>query len=269
MNNVVGVTSIYPYAGKADLGYGREVNEDYVDALVLDNDALFVVVADGMGSLPSSLQPASIAALEIMQIIKRVYNTDSELLLGNPDVIMSEALHSANRTIGAFVKGNEEKYAGFGTSLTCCLIYRKSGQALPQICFAHAGNTRLYLIRKHPKDGAPGIRQLTKDHTKAYKLYEDGIITYDKYHTHPDRLVCTSGLGNVAEPEIIVSKGDLKSQDIVLLTTDGVHNAIRPETISDLVMQAGNCDAAVETLIQAAIMQKYIDNMSALMLIVP
>jgi serine/threonine protein phosphatase PrpC len=257
------------YAGKADLGYGREVNEDYVDATELDGGVFFAAVADGMGSLPSSLQPASIAVLEIMQIVRRVFESDKELFLDNADVFLLEAMHSANRTIGAFRKANEEKYAGFGASLTCCLLHRDESSGRANICFAHAGNTRLFLIRAHPQDGAPEIRQLTKDHTKAYRLYEDGVISFEQYHTHPDRLVCTSGLGNVADPEIMISKGSLKPRDIILMTSDGVHNAIRPEKMSDFVMYAGNCDGAVETLIQAAIMEKYVDNMSALMVMAP
>jgi protein phosphatase len=259
--------SIYAYAGKSDTGYNREVNEDYISATTLSDDVLFIAVADGMGSLPSSLQPATIAILEIEQIIKRLFAEDRELFLGNPKLFITEALHTANRVIGAFKMGNEEKYAGFGACITCCLLYKQDEHI--KMCFAHAGNTRLFLIRANQQDGAASIKQLTFDHTKAYPLYMDGVISFDQYHTHPDRLIYTSGLGVVAEPIIQVFDGRLKSRDILLLTTDGVHYAVRPEGMSDLVMSSGNCDVAVDGLITASIMQKYIDNMSAMMVIVP
>ena len=152
-------------------------------------------------------------------------------------------------------------YAGFGSGVTCCVCTEQG-----KITFAHTGNSRIYLIRVHAKDKIPSIRQLTRDHTKAQKLLDEGHISSEHYHTHPDRLVITSCLGVHSDPVIQTYTGNLKKDDILLMTTDGIHYAIIPDAIMQLVIAAENCDGAVRTLIEAAKMQKYPDNMSAIVL---
>lgn len=250
----------YLYGGASDVGYNRENNEDYMNVLELDDTTLFAILCDGAGSKCSSLQPASIAANHICDTIKRIYKTDPILFSDNASLFMREAILSANQVLGAFRKGNEEIYAGFATGVTCCLC-RKDGE----ITFAHTGNSRIYLIRVG-KDKIASMKQLTRDHTKAQKLLDEGHITAEHYHTHPDRLVITSCLGIHSDPIVQTYSGKLKKDDILLMTTDGIHYAIIPDAIMQLVIAAENCDGAVGTLIEAAKMQKYPDNMSAVVL---
>ena len=50
-----------------------------------------------------------------------------------------------------------------------------------------------------------------------------------------DRLVLTSGLGILPEPKLqILDNLSIKKNDILLMTTDGIHYAIRPEALSDI-----------------------------------
>lgn len=53
------------------------------------------------------------------------------------------------------------------------------------------------------------------------------------------------------------------------MTTDGIHYAIRPEALSDIVLQSGTCSDAAKSLIEAAKIEKYPDNMSALIAYIP
>lgn len=254
--------TIFPYGASSDIGYGREVNEDYFDLYVFDKDALFMVIADGMGSKPSSLQPAAIAVSEIMRVVHKVYNEDSNLLYGNPELFLRLAISAGNRVLCAFKMANEEMYSGFGCSVTCCLLYQKT-----HICFAHCGNTRLYLIRF--VNDHQMIRQLTRDHTKGVDMLEEGVITPEQYPIHPDRLALTSALGMVADPSIQCFTGVVKENDILLLSTKGIHFAIRPEPMSDIAIRSGTCEDGVKNLIEAAKSQKYVDNMTAMMAFIP
>ena len=251
----------YLYGGATDVGYSRENNEDFMNVIELDDTTLFAILCDGAGSKCSSLQPASIAANHICDTIKRIYKSDKELLLSNSPLFLKEAILSANQVLGAFRKGNEEMYAGFGSGVTCCLCTEGGN-----ITFAHTGNSRIYLIRVGVKDKIPQMKQLTRDHTKAQRLWDEGQITAEIYHTHPDRLVITSCLGIQSDPVIQTYSGKLRRDDILLMTTDGIHYAIIPDAIMQLVIAAENCDGAVATLIEAAKMQKYPDNMSAIVL---
>ena len=254
------IHSVYSWGGSSDEGYGREVNEDAIRLIDYSGDVSLFVIADGMGSSPSGLQPAVIAITEIEAVVRRMFAENRELLLQEPGVFLREAMLTANRVLGAFVISNEERHSGFGASVTCCLVHGGSS-----FCFAHCGNTRLYLLRGHPQDGSVQMRQLTRDHTKAMKLLDDGVITQEQYHTHPDRMSYTSGLGNFAFPEIQVFDSRLKAKDVLLMTTDGIHYAIRPEAIAEIVYSAVGCDVATAALVQAGKMLKYVDNMSAVM----
>lgn len=251
----------YFYSGASDIGCNRETNEDYMNILEMDDKTLLAILCDGAGSKCSSLQPAAIAANCICDTAKRIYHMNPSLFLSNTALFLQEALLNANQVLGAFCKGNEEMYAGFGSGVTCCVCSENG-----KITFAHTGNSRIYLIRNHPKDKIPTMRQLTRDHTKAQRLLDEGHISSEQYHTHPDRLTITSCLGISSDPSIQIHTGNLKKDDILLMTTDGIHYAIIPDAMMQLVIAAENCDNAVSTLIAAAKMQKYPDNMSAIIL---
>ena len=255
---------IYTYGGTSDYGYGREVNEDFFDFVILDEDVLLAVVADGAGSKQNGLglQPAVIASAEITEAVRRLYGCDPEMFLTHPSEMLQEAMAVANRVIGAFKVAHEELYSGVGVCLSCCLIYDKS-----KFCFVHAGNTRICLLRME-KDGSARIIQLTQDHTKAAELLEDGVIKGEEYYAHPARYTFTNGLGVVASPEQQTYSGKLKKGDLLLLTTDGIHYAIRPEAMGDIVLQAGNWAAATQALGDGAKMLKMEDNMTAALIFI-
>lgn len=249
----------YFYAGSTDTGYKRSVNEDYIDVLSLSKDCLFSVIADGMGSKPTSIQPAQIAAEFIIRQLKIIYEDDIEYLSDHAEQILPLLMRSAGELIGAFRTANEELYSGYATTLTCCLLTKNKRMVL-----AHTGNSRLYLIRS--RKATSGIRQITTDHTIARALCDRNVITEEEYYTHPGRNKLTSVLGISSEPHIQTIDASLKENDILLLTSDGIHYAIKPEAMLDIVIGSDNCRNAVDNLIYAAKTQEYSDNMSAIVI---
>lgn len=174
----------FAFGGKSDIGVQRTVNEDYIDVLSLDTDTFLAVVADGMGSLPGGIQPALIAVNEVTATIRQHFKKRPELLLSIPEVILENSLISINRILNVFHLCDEERYSGFGTSLTCCLVYRKGAGF--RCTVASIGNTRLYLLRAN-KDKTPQLHLLSHDQTKAAQMLADGIIDAEQYYLHPDR----------------------------------------------------------------------------------
>lgn len=259
--------SIYAFEGKSDVGYQKTVNEDYLDAALLDEHTLLLLIADGTRSEPASgFQPASIAIHEIRSFICRIYKEAPDMLFQRPGLFLSEAMIHANRVLTVFTACEEERFSGFGCSLTCCFLYTAGEKQCAAVL--SAGNTRLYLIRV--VKGVPSIHQLTTDHTKAADMVLAGLISEEEYYTHLDRLVLTSGLGVQPEPKIqILDELSIRKDDILLMTTDGIHYSIRPEALSDIVLQSGSCAEAVNSLIEAAKLEKYPDNVSALVAYIP
>lgn len=93
--------------------------------------------------------------------------------------------------------------------------------------------------------------------------YIKGEISADRYHTTLERLQLTSGLGFFPEPEIHIISGAFKENNIILMTTDGIHYCIKEDAMLNIILMSQNTHDAVEALIMGARQLKYEDNMSA------
>ena len=243
----------YMLGAQVDIGNDREKQEDYVQFIELDDDNILCIIADGTGSVDQFPQPAAIVTESIKEQIEYVFKKDSKLFLSKPGFFLEFAMRSANKLLGGFKLGNEERYSGYAASVTCLLC-----SADNRIYFSHAGNTRLSLIR----DGA--LINLTSDHTRAYELFEEGKITEEQYYLHPDNLQLTSGIGVLLEPDIQTESGRIKETDILLMTTDGVHYSIQQQYIPVIVLESDGVSSAANALVTAAKSTKsYSDNIGA------
>ena len=241
-----------------DIGPNRESQEDYIQYKEMDDDTILCIVADGAGSRSEYPKPAPIACTNIIESLYRVYTANKEVFMKDPCLFMKEAFMQANQLLGAFKIASEELFFGYAASVTAVLLTKSR-----RFYVAHCGSTRLWVLRNGD------LMQMTTDHTKAMELLREGVIDKEIYHVHPDRLVLTSGLGVFAEPEIQTFARAFKENDMFLLTTDGIHYAIRPEFISRIILESeAVCDAASHNLVVAARdVAKYPDNMAAMIIV--
>lgn len=156
--------SKYICGAVVDIGVERESQEDYVQYREF-GDNLFCVVADGAGSQKGFPQPAVIAVSDILETLTEIYEENEELFLQNPEFFIKRAMLSANRVLGGFKMGNEERYYGYAASVTCCLFCQDG-----IFYMGHTGNTRLYILRNS------ALTQITRDQTKAAELLNEGKI---------------------------------------------------------------------------------------------
>jgi len=255
------------YSGASEIGFAdteTHVNEDFVHVKEFQTDegiVTFGVVADGAGSLGQSAkyQPAVLAAIQVEEALQRLCEDNISEFLLCPHVFMREAMVSASYTLGAFRMCDEQHYSRFATSMSCVLFYQDS------FAFAHTGNTRITLIRRNKNNPEMSdIKLITRDMTKGMELVKAGKISFNDYHLHPARLEVTGGLGLTVTPDIQVMTAKLHPQDIIILTSDGIHDAIRPDAMFEFLKRSQTCDDAVQTFIAAAKAEKYEDNMTAL-----
>ncbi len=281
------------FAGKSDAGYGRMLNEDYVNMAELGNgDTYVAVIADGEGTAASfidrmqteawkehdengnekkkqeldpsfvlnnaALNAGYLAGNEVMSKMKRLYATNPVLLFQDPEFFLREAFEEVNRVYGAFQMSNEEKYGGFRASMMVLLIRGTD------CWFAHAGNTRLYRLRADKPDDV-ALRMISRDHTEYNRLIDEGKIEVDDENVlHPEQYKVISGLGMLNAPVIDTAHLELHPKDLLLMTTDGVHYALTRDGMEKLVLDAGNCDEIVTSLIGASRELQYSDNCSAI-----
>jgi serine/threonine protein phosphatase PrpC len=107
---------------------------------------------------------------------------------------------------------------------------------------AHVGDTRVWRI-------AGGEIQL---------------LTHDHAWTHPDqRSRLTRALGLDDGVRVDYLQGDAAIGDVYLLTSDGVHGALRPRRLTELATQGDSAQQASDALVDAALAAGARDNASA------
>ena len=199
------MTLVLRYAARSDRGLVRTNNEDSVYA-----GARLLALADGMGGhaageVASQLVIAALAHLD-----------DDEPggdLLGKLEV----AVRAGNAEIAAHVE-MEPDLEGMGTTLTAILF------AGDRLGLVHIGDSRGYLLR----DGE--LTQITKDDTFVQTLVDEGRITAEEAHSHPQRsLIMRALTGHEVEPTLTMREA--RAGDRYLLCSDGLSDPVSDETI--------------------------------------
>jgi serine/threonine-protein kinase len=135
------------------------------------------------------------------------------------------------------------------TTLTVSLFRRK------EIAVGHVGDSRSYLIRQHQ------IRQLTSDHTFAAMQLKMSLISKAEAASSDMRNMLTRSIGHDPTVQVDYSRHVLRSSDIVVQCTDGLHGSIQEHEILDVVNRM-RPSAACEHLIQLAEKRGSQDNIS-------
>lgn len=231
----------------------EKINEDFAHAWE-SNGVYFQALADGNGR-DEVLNPGAFVINEIHRFI----DTYSEpgMQIAEIKRMMNGAVHCANRVLLAFKRANGDAYAGSFASLDLTAIFDED-----KLISVHVGDSRAYLLR----DGR--MFPLTKDHTEAQRLCDEGKISKEQIFIHPDRDVLTSALG-FENPRIDIREGKIKKGDIILLLTDGAHKVLAPEDIQNLVFSAGNCFETCKGIIDGANMLGGPDNISVCVTYIP
>ncbi len=214
------------YAARSDRGLVRANNEDSVYA-----GARLLALADGMGGhaageVASQLMVAALAHLD-----------DDEPggdLLGK----LEHAVHEGNSAIADQVELNPD-LDGMGTTLTAILF---AGDRLGMV---HIGDSRGYLLR----DGE--LAQITKDDTFVQTLVDEGRITAEEAHSHPQRsLIMRALTGHEVEPTLIMREA--REGDRYLLCSDGLSDPVSHETILE-ALKIPDVAASADRLIELAL----------------
>jgi protein phosphatase len=151
---------------------------------------------------------------------------------------LNDAVHQGNSAIAAHVDADPE-LEGMGTTLTAILF------AGNRLGLCHIGDSRGYLLR----DGE--LTQITKDDTFVQTLVDEGRITAEEAHSHPQRsLIMRALTGHEVEPTLTVREA--KAGDRYLLCSDGLSDPVSHETIAD-ALALEDVAASADRLIELAL----------------
>ena len=178
-------------------------------------DALLMVVADGMGGHLMG----DVAAQITVEHLDESFLRQAQPTLADPLQFLSGALADAHHAIVDFAVEHDLPEVPCTTCVACVVQH---GIAY----WAHAGDSRLYLIR------AGQMLARTRDHTQVQRLLEQGLIDAADAAVHPERNRIYSCLGGEQPPQIEVSRATpLMAGDIVALCTDGAWGPLPDDTL--------------------------------------
>ena len=220
----------------------RAHNEDYILVKKI-GDIYLLAVADGIGGHNAGEVASKMAVETLENFITERYRED--LSIEEIKEILEEAYNLAHRKIRENAIGDKE---GMGTTLTTAVI--KEDRCI----VANCGDSRAYLIR----DGC--IIHRTKDHSFVQALIDSGQITEEKAMEHPMKNIITSALG-LDDLIIDTYLWDLKEGDVILLSSDGLHDYVRKEEILKVVSIYKDPKEIVKRLLDIAL-EKTEDNVS-------
>ncbi|WP_258084219.1 PP2C family protein-serine/threonine phosphatase [Thermococcus thermotolerans] len=210
---------------------GREENEDAFLILPL-GDAYLLAVADGLGGHEGG-ELASKVAVELLRETFEEGYTRGMGVEGVKDLLL-RAYEDAHRRMVEMSPGPGK----MGTTLIAAFIRKGKG------IIANTGDSRAYLVR------GGEIAGRTRDHSVVQELIERGVIREEEAREHPMRHVVTKALGVDLGVDTYV--WELKAGDVLLLSTDGLHDYIDEGIIGKLVFESDPRTAA-EALIWEAL----------------
>jgi len=220
----------------------RTNNEDSILIKKMD-DIYLLAVADGVGGHKAG-DVASKMAIDILkEVIKEKYNQN--LSIEGIKQLLKDAYELAHNKIKAEAVGDRE---GMATTLTTAII--KGNLAI----IANCGDSRAYLIRNNE------IVERTRDHSLVQALIDEGHITEEEAIHHPMKNIITSALG-IDDFKVDIYEWNLKEGDILLLSSDGLHDYVKKEEILEVIKNKNNPKEIVEELLDIAL-KKTKDNVS-------
>ena len=220
-------------------GLIRKNNEDRLLAREYTGGAVLLAVADGLGGHEAGERAAQMALSALEALNVDAADMD-EQLVSLVCLINQDILAAATR---------KPALINMGTTLTASLV--RSGTAH----WVHVGDSRLYLFRE-------GILlQITEDHTPLGILIRGGEITKEEARRHPLHNLLISCLGR---EKYEVDSGTLKlgTTDLLLFTTDGLHDGIPEEKFISLLKANVSLEAKLDGLVEAALTAGGRDNIT-------
>lgn len=168
-------------------------------------EAVLLVAADGMGGHAHGEYAAELA----LGYLAAGFRREARPRLADPGAYLRRALLGTHALLlqEARRRGLEDTPR---TTIVACVV--QQGWAW----WAHAGDSRLYLVRK----GKVAAR--TVDHTLAQQWVDQGVLDPAQIRGHPQRNLLLQCLGGVRAPHVeAVGRARLERDDILLLCTDG------------------------------------------------
>ena len=241
--------------GLSDPGLVRTSNQDRI---LVDNALGLYLIADGVGGHSHGEAAAELAISAGQYYIRASrdafdiswpfgYDVNRSM---NENRLMT-AIQLANRQL-CRLKQTSPDHAGAGSTLVGALVDGSRAS------FGNVGDSRVYLLR------GGVLKQLSIDDTWVGQLVRGGAITEAQAKNHSMRHVVTQAVG-LETIEVHACEEQLEPEDLMLLTTDGVHGVLEHAVVCSILANCRSLEDGAKRLIEAALDQGGPDNASCIL----
>jgi serine/threonine protein phosphatase PrpC len=235
----------------SDFGKVRTNNEDAMASFVpssrqqAQSHGYLFAVADGVGGMDLG-EVASATALSTL--IEGFGKAQAGTMLAG---LLPRLVQHANAAVHDGTLAPEYRGKRMATTLVACAM--RHDQAI----VSHVGDSRCYLVRN-------GVaKQVTQDHTWVAQQRKLGLISAAEVAESDSRHVLIRSMG----PEMFVSPDTttitLQVGDVLVLSTDGVHDEMGEREIAQIVSQKKEIDELARELVARAVEKDGGDNTTA------
>ena len=266
--------------GKTDMGQRRSDNQDnflIADLSTGDSDGVrlhsemetlfpvstaelavgprgtLAVVADGMGGAAGGQLASKVAISTIYSELVSHWGADRVDTPEQFALRLREAVETANRQIHELAR-QQPQYHGMGTTVTAVGVLETF------LYLAQVGDSRAYLIRRGE------VKQLTRDQSLVQQLVDAGTMTEEEAEGSDHANLLLQALGTDRNVRVDLSYQELRSDDLVVLCSDGLTRTVRREDIASLAVRAPDPACLCTELVALANQRGAPDNVTVLAL---
>ena len=215
-----------------------------------------LLVADGVGGAAAG-EVASATVAHAISSLALAALADPEAS-AEPVGLLARGVDLAQRLLTLGVR-RDRRRAGMATTLTAVAT---DGA---RCALAHVGDSRGYVF------SGGELTRVTRDDTFVQRMVDDGSLSPEDVPSHPWRNIVVRSLGGDLDPDSIVpperatiTQLRLAPGDRVLLASDGLSDLVAEDRI-ERVLATQHDDAAVESLVDAALQAGGRDNITCLL----
>lgn len=236
--------------GRSDIGQIRKSNQDAFKIEQISENALLVVVCDGMGGAKGGYYASNNTVKVVTENVKKLYRPDmTDNQIQN---LLETSVHLANAILFQRAKATPD-LEGMGTTIVAAICIGNN------ITVFHAGDSRAYIIDKK------SCKQLTKDHSVVQQLIEIGELSEEEAKNHPENNMITRAIGVENSIDVDVCEYELSNGEAMLICTDGLSKFLSAEDVLEIAIQKGYL-GCVDSLVDAANNRGGSDNITAVMI---
>ncbi|MBN2069738.1 MAG: serine/threonine-protein phosphatase [Opitutales bacterium] len=259
------------WSGMTHVGRVRKNNEDAFLGITFDDkectylgkigeerhdrgDFIFAV-SDGMGGANAGEFASKVAVEKLMTLAPSSFRLATMGITVDYADILDEVFSEIHKKICSY-SFHYEECRGMGATLSMCWLTPE------YLYFAHIGDSRIYYL---PKEGE--LKQLTEDHSVAWKLMREGKITEREARKHPEKSILLKSLGAIGD-NIEPQFGSVRYEDgdRFIICSDGISDALFDSDIRETLRRplpylVGKPPA--ERLVKKALREGGLDNLTA------